>query len=41
MYRKTKMNVNSLSRKDSKKLRKIRETKERQKAKKDLKHDDS
>lgn len=31
MYRKTKVNVNSLSRKESKKLRKIRETKVRQK----------
>jgi len=30
MYRKTKVNVNSLSRKESKKLKKIRETKVRQ-----------
>jgi len=35
-----KMNTNSLSRKESNKLKKIRETKERQKAKKDLKQND-
>jgi len=32
-----KMNTNSLSRKESKKLKKIRETKERQKTKEELK----
>lgn len=36
-----KMNTNSLSRKESKKLKKIRETKERQKSKKDLKFNDA